>query len=67
MAAAAQRHRSCRGEAAGRVRPSRQMLIPHSPVVLVVLVVTTLYQAIATVLDNRRPPPGRLVDIDGGS
>lgn len=35
------------------------------PIQLWILLVTTLYQAIALLLENRTPPPGQRIDIGG--
>jgi len=35
------------------------------PIKFIVLIITTIYQAIACQLENRQPPPGKLFDVGG--
>ncbi|WP_414575249.1 alpha/beta fold hydrolase [Anabaena sp. CCY 9402-a] len=36
-----------------------------SPIEIIVLLATTFYQAIASLRENRQPPPGQLIDVGG--
>jgi pimeloyl-ACP methyl ester carboxylesterase len=36
-----------------------------SPIETIALLATTCYQAIASLIENRQPPPGQLIDVGG--